>query len=107
MSGCVSDSSALNENVDKLSWLEKADARADAELALSRGDSRLMAIPLRNKVIPGIELDKSRDYELKCGVILMQGITDAIRGEEHLRLTKLAHQYAEQYNNIIKSHCKP
>lgn len=107
MSACVSDSSALNANEQKLSWLNKADAKVDAEMALSKGDFRLMAIPLRHKVIPGIELEQSRDYALKCGVKLMQGVTDAIRGEEHLKLMKLAHQYAEDYNNIIKNHCKP
>lgn len=111
MSGCVSDTSVLNENENenekKLTWLEIADPQVDAELALSRGDFRLMALPLRNRVIPGIELDQSQNYALKCGVKLMPGITDAIKGEEHRQQMKQAHEYALAYNTIIKTRCNP
>jgi hypothetical protein len=106
MSGCVSDSPALDNKQDKLSWLKNADAKEDAELALSKGDFRLLAMPLRHTVIPGIDVQQSRNYALRCGVRMVEGITDAVRGEEHLEQMKIAQQYAEDYNAIIKSHCK-
>lgn len=106
MSACVSDSSALNDKEDNLSWLKNANAKIDAEQAVSKGDFRLLAIPLRNQVIPGIDVKQRQNYALRCGVRLMQGITDAVRDEEHLKQMKMAHQYAEQYNNVIKTRCK-
>lgn len=107
MSGCVTDSSALNEKAEGLAWLKKADATMDAEKAIANGDFRLMGIPLRHTVIPGIEVKMSRQYALKCGVNLMQGISDTVRSEKDIELSQKAYQYAEDYNAVVKKHCKP
>ncbi len=107
MSGCATDSSAINEYVKKLQWVNDADAELDAKAALQKGDFRLMAMAQRGIVIPGVDQALTDQYELKCGIRLLEGVSDAVRGEEHLQLMQKAHTYAEQYNAIIKQHCKP
>lgn len=107
MAGCVTDSTALNDYEKKLQWVKQADAHLDASSALQQGDFRLMALPGRGNVIPGIDVEQRHQYELKCGTKLTPGVTDAVQGEEHLELLKMARRYAEQYNAIIKARCKP
>jgi hypothetical protein len=46
-------------------------------------------------------------YEEQCGVQLIEGVSDVVRSDEHLRLMQKARSYALQYNAIIKVHCQP
>ena len=105
MNGCAT--SNPNDYEGMLQWIEKANPQQDAQAALQKGDFRLMGFAQRSLVIPGISPDDSRKYELKCGVRIIEGMTDVIRSEEHLRLMKLAHTYALQYNAVIKTRCQP
>ena len=107
ITGCATNTRAMSEAEKQLLWVQDANPQQDAEAALAKGDFRLMALAQRSLVIPGIDLESSRKYELKCGVIIMQGVSDVIRSEQHLELMKLAHSYALKYNAFIKMHCKP
>ncbi|MDJ0833638.1 MAG: hypothetical protein QNJ69_08975 [Gammaproteobacteria bacterium] len=97
----------LSEPEKQLGWIRDANPEQDAKTAISRGDFRLMAMAQRSLVIPGVNPDNSRSYELKCGVNIMQGVGDVIRSQNHLELMKMAHQYALRYNAMIKLHCQP
>lgn len=105
MNGCATSNTSDYES--QLQWLQQANPQQDAQAALAQGDFRLMAFAQRSLVIPGVDVENSRKYELKCGVKIMEGMTDVIRSEEHLRLMKLAHTYALQYNAVIKTRCQP
>jgi len=107
LSGCATDSTAMNDYEQKLKWADTADAEKDAQAALEKLDFRFMAMPLRNTVIPGVEPQKTRQYELRCGIKLIDGVTDTVRSEEQLRLMKKAFEYAAKYNAIIKQRCIP
>ena len=105
-SGCASDS-LLNKHEQKLQWVQTADAQKDAEAALKKNDFRLMALAQRSTVIPGVDVKQGMKYELRCGVKFVEGVTDIVTSDEHLRLMKLAHSYALQYNAMIKTRCHP
>lgn len=105
MNGCVTDSAATNGN--DMDRFDNADPEADALAALEKRDFRFMALSLRGTVIPGIDPAKTRRYELRCGVIFMQGISDAVRSQEQLEMMKKAHTYATKYNAVIKERCIP
>jgi hypothetical protein len=104
INGCAT---AMNDYEQKLQWVEGADAIADAKAALAKGDFRFMAMAQRSTVIPGVDTNKMRQYELYCGVKFIEGATDAIRSEEQLRLMKKAFEYAGRYNKIIAERCQP
>jgi hypothetical protein len=106
LGACATDP-AMGEHERKLSWIENADPQADAREALERNDFRLVGLTPRTLVIPGVDSAQTRNYELKCGVRLIDGFTDVVRSQEHLRLMKLAHTYALQYNSIVKLRCQP
>ena len=104
INGCAT---AMNDYEQQLQWVENADASADANAALEKGDFRFMAMAQRGTVIPGVDANKMRQYELHCGVKFIEGATDAIRSDEQLRLMKKAFEYAGRYNKIIAERCKP
>jgi hypothetical protein len=106
MTGCATDSKALDPNIQKLQWLNAADPISDAQQAINTGDLRLFGMATRSINIPGVESDNIPAYEEKCGIQLIDGISDVVRSDEHLRLMQMAHSYALRYNTIIKAHCK-
>jgi hypothetical protein len=106
VSGCATDSKALDPNVQKLQWLDAADPQSDAQQAIKTGDLRLLGMATRSINIPGVSQDQILKYETKCGVQLIEGISDVVRSDEHLRLMQKARSYALKYNSIIKTQCK-
>lgn len=106
-SGCATETRPLSEYEQKLQWVKQANAQQDAMAAVAKRDFRLMAMAQRGTIIPGVDADNSLRYELKCGIKLIKGVGDVIRGKEHLELMKKAHRYALKYNAIIKIHCEP
>jgi hypothetical protein len=107
ITGCAIGTSTLTGSEQKLQWLKDANPQQDAKKAIAAGDFRLMALPQRAIIIPGIPVDKMNKYELYCGVKLIEGVSDTVLNDGHLQLMKKAHQYALQYNAIIKPHCQP
>ena len=93
--------------VQKLQWLDAADPQADAAQAVKQDDFRLLGLATRTVNIPGVKKEDSYKYEQHCGVQLIEGISDVVRCDEHLRLMQKARSYALKYNAIIKTHCQP
>jgi hypothetical protein len=107
MTGCATETSTLTKSEQKLQWIKDANPQQDAEKALAAGDFRLMGLPQRAVIIPGVPVERMNQYELKCGVKLIDGVSDTVLNNNHLQLMKMAHQYALQYNAIIKTRCQP
>ncbi len=106
ISACAS-AGKIDPYVQKLQWLETADPQADARQAVKQNDLRLLGLATRSVNIPGIDAGQMAQYEQSCGVQLIEGVSDVVRSDEHLRLMQKARSYALQYNAIIKTHCKP
>ena len=107
LSACVTDSNAVKNYELELEWVNTANAEADAKAALAQGDFRLMAVPGRGEIIPGIESSKRGAYSLKCGTRIIPGMTDAVRGDSHLKLLQKATEYGAAYNAYIIEQCIP
>ncbi len=107
VTGCATGSGDVDPYVKQLQWLDAADPQTDAQQALKKGDFRLLGLATRSVHIPGIAKEEMLKYELRCGVQLIDGISDVVRSDEHLRLMQKARSYALKYNAIIKTRCKP
>jgi len=107
LASCASSSGPIDPYVQKLQWLDAADPQADAMQAVKQNDLRLLGLATRSINIPGVSAEDTPRYEQSCGVQLIEGISDVVRSDEHLRLMQKARSYALQYNAIIKTHCKP
>lgn len=106
MTACATDKGLTQAEQDLL-WIRDANPQADAQKALEKRDFRMMGMPQRSTIIPGVPTQEMREYEIKCGVNLINGVSDMVLNENHLQLIKQAQKYALQYNAIIKRHCKP
>lgn len=107
LASCATSSSQVDPYVQKLQWLDAADPQADANQAVKMNDFRLLGLATRSVNIPGISKEDSLRYEESCGVQLIEGISDVVRSDEHLRLMQKARSYALKYNAIVKMHCQP
>ena len=104
--GCASTGDPVDPHVQQLQWLDAADPQADANQAVKQNDLRLLGLATRSVSIPGIKKEDLLKYEEVCGVQLIEGISDVVRSDEHLRLMQKARSYALKYNAIVKLHCK-
>ena len=107
LNACSTPRPTVDPYVQKLQWLDAADPQADAAQAIKIGDLRLLGLATRAVNIPGIDEKQRYRYEQACGVQLIEGISDVVRSDEHLRLMQKARSYALKYNAIIKTVCKP
>ena len=107
LGGCAGSGEPIDPYVQKLQWLDAADPQADANQAVKQQDYRLLGLATRAVDIPGIRREEMLKYEESCGVQLIEGISDVVRSDEHLRLMQKARSYALQYNAIVKLHCAP
>ncbi len=107
LTACATASNTIDPYVQKLQWLDAADPQADAEQAVKQNDIRLLGLATRSVNIPGIKTENLLKYEERCGVQLIEGISDVVRSDEHLRLMQKARSYALKYNAIIKTYCQP
>ncbi len=104
---CASSEPALDTYAQKLKWLDDADPQVDAARAIEQDDLRLLGLAMRAVSIPGVGADEIQAYEESCGVKLIDGVTDFITSQEHLRLMQKARSYALRYNAIVKTQCRP
>ncbi len=91
--------------VTSLAWLKNTDAATDADTAIKRGDLRLIAMATRNPTLPGVPVESSSKAKSVCGIRYLEGSTDAVVSDLHLKLLQAAQEYAEQYNHIMLKRC--
>ena len=91
--------------ITSLAWLDSADAERDAKAAIAKGQISLFSMGGRGGTLPGIPLEQTEQYTDKCGVSIVPGATDVVRGNAHLEYLQRAREYAETYNKIVAPHC--
>ena len=97
---------ASPDPVKQLKWLESANPENDAKKAIEEKDFRLRATYGYALEIPGVDPKDWIEYEKIYGVNPIEGTGDLLINEEHERLSKLAHEYATEYNKVILKHKK-
>lgn len=88
-----------------LSWLNYADPKADANLAIEKQDFTLLAFAGRVTSIPGISNDAA-NLQRECGYRLLSNTSDAIKSENELQLRKKLYQYAATFNQLVAAACQ-
>lgn len=71
--------------------------KADVEINVRNGDFRFICICSYACDTPGVE-EKDALLRNKLGYRCLEGTSDRIESDEHMRLIKAARQYAELYN---------
>lgn len=88
--------------VDKLLWLETADASADASKALlAAGKPVLLAFSGRGKTHPGLTPAQYEQVKDVVSSEYVAGMGDVIFGDTHKAMRKRARAYTKAYNAVI------
>jgi hypothetical protein len=91
--------------VESLTWLQHADVEQDTHDALSRKDMRLLIMAGRSPDLPGVAPELAPKAKSICGIRYVEGSTDTVYGEIHLKMLQAASDYAAAYNRIMINHC--
>jgi len=92
---------AVPVEVQQLRWIERANPIADAKEAISKRDFKLRAVCGAGLSIPGVDFKQYELIQNRHGYSILEGTSDVIVSEEHLRLVHQAYIYAETYNRYI------
>jgi hypothetical protein len=99
-----SEELSKNQTAD-LKWLQYADPKADANLAIQKQDFTLLAFAGRVTSFPGIDNEVST-LSQQCGYRLLANSGDALRSENELNFRKQLYQYAATYNQLVVAACQ-
>jgi hypothetical protein len=93
------------KSLQALAWLKDANLQNDLQAALDKQDKRLLSMMGRAPDLPGVPADLTSKAKSVCGVRYVEGSTDTVRGEVHLKLLQQAYDYAAAYNQAMIKHC--
>lgn len=79
---------------------------ADFQNAMTERDYRLLQLPGRGGVLPGIDTQERKLAAELCGVKLLEGVSDIVRDSEELEKLQAVTKYAEEYNLRMYDECQ-
>lgn len=107
LSGCKGNTKPNDERFDAdLTWVDDADAKADAAAAIAKKDYRLLAFSGRRQTLPGIHSDLVEQAKSQCGYLLVPGTGDALNSVEKGERRAKAFDYAKAFNQFVLANCK-
>jgi len=87
-------------DVENLRILEQLDPTAMAKQAIARGDLSVLAVTGAAQRVPGIPDQACAETRIRKRVI--DPTPEALCEPEHYRLKRVAADYAERYNTVIR-----
>lgn len=99
----------IMQNVEKdIDWVDYADAVADTNLAIEKGDFALLAFTNRTISLPGLDIkqDELVHLEQVCGFRYLAGSGDELSSETDMQRRKRLRAYAIQYNQLMLQACQ-
>jgi hypothetical protein len=100
----VTDTTASSQNPDfrrMADSLNRADVVTAVDVALKKGDRRLLGVMGYALVVPGVPRDEEVTLREKHGVRILEHTSDARHGEDHAAWNDAAARYAERYNREL------
>jgi hypothetical protein len=98
----ANDKTNNDMSVAEVAQLKVDTAQADAEAALIRGDTRLLAVYGLTIEVPGAS-EAVSSLRQRYGLRMLEGTGDAIKGPHGRLINENARNYAVKYNQLIIS----
>jgi len=90
----------------QLPLLQARNASADAAASIQQGKRYFLCNAGRSTTVPGIAPDVYAQVRDKCPTECLEGVTDAIYGENHRRYLTVALAYSAQWNQVMLAACR-
>lgn len=91
---------------EQLSLLQARNPEAEAQTALSRGERYLLCNAGRSATLPGLSPQQATQARQVCSVQCLEGVTDAIYGENHRKYLGVALDFSARWNQIMLNACR-
>ncbi|MFI0398287.1 MAG: hypothetical protein ACH34X_04375 [Thiolinea sp.] len=92
--------------VNKLSELQRKNPKQDAQAALARGERYFLCNAGRSRSVPGLTAEAYAAARERCPTTqCLEGVTDALYGENHAKYLSAALDYSAQWNQVMVKAC--
>lgn len=91
--------------VKKTSELQAKNPKQDAQAALARGERYFLCNAGRSRTVPGLTAEVYAKASERCPTQCLDGVTDALYGENHAKYLNAALEYSAQWNQVIVKAC--
>lgn len=91
--------------VKKLSELQGKHPKQDAQAAMARGERYFLCNAGRSRSVPGLSAEVYAKVSERCPTQCLEGVTDAVYGENHAKYLSAALEYSAQWNQVMVNAC--
>jgi hypothetical protein len=93
-------------HAQQIAVLQAKDPQADARAAIARGDRHFLCNAGRSATVPGLTPEAYAQVRDKCPTECLDGVTDAIYGENHRHYLAVALDYSARWNAVMFNACR-
>lgn len=91
---------------EQLPLLQARNPEADARAAIARGERYFLCNAGRGTTVPGIAPQVFAQVRNNCPTQCLDGVTDALYGENHRRYLTAALDYSAKWNQVMLEACR-
>lgn len=91
--------------VKKLSELQTKNPKQDAQASIARGERYFLCNAGRSRTVPGLTAEVYANVRERCPTQCLEGVTDALYGENHAKYLSAALEYSAQWNQVMVNAC--
>ncbi|SDZ75044.1 hypothetical protein SAMN05660964_00128 [Thiothrix caldifontis] len=104
----VEEISASKERyfAEQLPLLKARNPEAEAKAAISQGNRYFLCNAGRSSTVPGIAPEVFAQVRDNCPTECLDGVTDALYGENHRRYLAVALDYSAKWNRVMLAACR-
>lgn len=121
MTGCAAKDTAHNssnetpkaegENTDtqfiqKLAQLNSKNPVSDAQRSIAAGKRYFLCNIGRSRTVPGLDAEEYQSVRQNCPTQCLDGVTDAVLGDNHLSYLQAAVAYSASWNKVMINVCR-
>ena len=91
--------------VKMLGNLQTKNPKQDAQTAMASGERYFLCNAGRSRSVPGLTAEVYANARERCPTKCLDGVTDALLGENHAKYLEAALQYSAQWNQVMVTAC--
>ncbi len=92
--------------IQKLEQLNSKNPVMDAQSSIAAGKKYFLCNIGRSRTVPGLETEEYASARENCTTQCLDGVTDAVIGDNHLRYLQAATAYSASWNKVMINVCR-
>lgn len=92
--------------IEKLARLNSKNPVSDAQSAIAAGKRYFLCNIGRSRTVPGLSAEEYQRTSQSCTTQCLDGVTDAVLGDNHLHYLQAAVAYSASWNKVMINVCR-